>query len=163
MKPLALIAVTAAGLMGTSTMAGEKPMSFDGVGSMVLDMADEPQQLSQDSTDTDAKGCEARQDAPEAKDASPRKEVRTKTSMKEQAFAAMQMAELKVAFKVVHTDRAEAVAFKREAAILQARAALEARREELKARLASLDDHHERQAVERVEKALRRAQEAMVP
>jgi len=180
MKPLVIIALTSAALVGTSSMAGERPSSFDGVGSMVLDMADEPVQAAYEKTDTDTHSdtqeCEARQEAFEAQVEALREDVKYRIELGEQAFAkidmakfekigeaiAVEIAELPMNFTFVEAEHAEAAVAARKVALATAKASIQARRDELKERIAGIGNSHSRIALERAEKALRLAQEALI-
>ncbi|WP_025896056.1 hypothetical protein [Kordiimonas gwangyangensis] len=178
MKPFVIAALTAAGLLGTSSMAGERPMSFDGVGSMVLDMADEAETASFEGgeSDTNDEECSARNEAFEAQVEALREDIKYRIELGEQAFAkvdmakfekfseaiAVEIAELPMNFTFVEAEHAEAAVAARKVALASAKASIQARRDELKERIAVIGNGHSRIALERAEKALRLAQEALI-
>ena len=178
MKPFVIAALTATGLLGTSSMAGERPMSFDGVGAMVLDMADEPEAAysSGSDSDTDSEECSARQEAFEAQVEALREDINDRIELGEQAFAkidmakfekigdaiAVEIAELPMNFTFVEANNAEAAVAARKVALATAKASIQARRDELKERIAVMSNSHSRIVLERAEKALRLAQEALI-
>ncbi|WP_262691383.1 hypothetical protein [Kordiimonas aestuarii] len=180
MKPIATLALTVAALIGPSTMAGERPMSFDGVGSMVLDMADEPVQSAEytPSMTSDNGQCDDAEDAREAFEArveamySDIEHQFRQTEAVYAQFDVKQFADLGLEVAVAASeatsdmqamkDQAIASASSaRQMAMEKARATIEARREQLEMRIVSIDNHHSRMALKRAEKALRIAHDAL--
>ncbi|WP_417463452.1 hypothetical protein [Kordiimonas sp.] len=181
MKPLAIIALATTAIVGGSSFAGEQLTSFDGVGSMVLDMADEPTQMADlspvASSEHSGGQCEESQQALNARiegmyaefehsfkiseamitefDVN-KVEARIEAAIAPFAMTApeMQAVETRV---VANTN----VQNMRREALAEAHATIEKRRHELKARIADVKSQQSRKALMQAEKALKRAQEAL--
>ncbi|WP_417450243.1 hypothetical protein [Kordiimonas sp.] len=182
MKPIAFLSLTIAALVGPSTMAGERPMSFDGVGSMVLDMADEPAQTADFTSGTDsgmasqdAEQCEDAKEAFEARYEAMHSDLEYRLQHTEEVYAQIDFGELAtikqdvseaMAQRPLEIAFAESVAIEgvkatKEHAVEKARIAIEVHRQELKSRLSKVDNKHSRMALQQAEKALKIAQQAL--
>ena len=184
MKPYVFFVLAATGLVATSSTADERLMPFDGVGSMVLDMADEPVDGSAAPVATKAEAeaireageCEAKQDAFDLHVEAPHTELHLKLEHEALTFKDVHLSELADVGQIISRELAampmkiavaEAAAAEvrktaREAAILSARAAMQERREELETRIAQTESLRSRHALELAEKALKAAQQALV-
>ncbi len=179
MKPLALIALATTAIVGGSSFAGEQLTSFDGVGSMVLDMADEPTQvadLGPAATRQHSNGgqCEESRQALEARVEGMQAEFEHNFHMAEAAISQFDFDQIEarveaavapivmtmpdIELKIASRSNVKVV---QKEALEEAHAAIEARRHHLKARIAEVKNQHSRKALIQAEKALKRAQEAL--
>lgn len=177
MKPLATIALAATAMVGGASFAGEQLTSFDGVGSMVLDMVDEPTQMAElapVAPKEHSRGgqCEETRQALEARVEGMQAEFERDIEMAEMAISQLDIEQIEARVEAAvapfsmsipeieansHRD-IEAV---QKEAFGKANAAIEARRHELKAQIAQVKNQHSRKALKQAEKALKRAQEAL--